>query len=66
MGRNFNRAMQTINDRSSDNRRRDNDNRNRRNNDNRNRRSNNYNTSTNTREQPELATLLLQQLQQPI
>ena len=48
MGRNFNRAMQTINDRSSDNRRRDNDNRNRRNNDNRNRRSNNYNTSNNS------------------
>ena len=48
IGRNFNRAMQTINERSSDNRRRDNDNRNRRNNDNCNRRSNNYNTSNNT------------------
>ena len=45
MGRNFNRAMQTMNDNIQNNRRRDNDNRNRRDNDNRNRRFNNYNTS---------------------
>ena len=45
MGRNFNRAMQTMNDNIQNNRRRDNDNRYRRDNDNRNRRSNNYNTS---------------------
>ena len=45
MGRNFNRAMQTMNDNTQNYRRRDNDNRNRRDNDNRNRRSNNYNTS---------------------
>ena len=69
MGRNFNRAMQTMNDNTRNYRRRDNDNRNRRDNDNRNRRTQQLQHIKFTQlqlKQQKLSAFIKLQLQQPL